>query len=460
MSNDKFNLILDYKKINDCIHGFFTVSNLACLFIDTKYFQRLREQKQLATCFYVFQNSNHTRFEHSLGVYYLAGKILNRINKVNKNMKDYLLSIKELQKYYEENYKDPDIILDDFICELIKIAALLHDIGHGPFSHLYDDYFVENKEDIHEIRSGKIIKYIIQNNKILSNLITDDLTNFIINIINPDEANTGFIYQIVSNNLNTMDVDKYDYIIRDAFMVGFKTGFDYSRMIEDILILDNDICFPKQISYEIKKLFSSRYDLYRQLYTHKAVVSTQLMLLDIMLLIKDIINLSQDKKEEFNIEHFCKLTDDYILKSLDYLNIPLIYNTFTEINKNNINKATEILNNLREHKFYKCVYNSINDRSLFLLEDFKDLDINLEKIRIYSHKIGYVSGNKKNPLENIYVYNSKNNSKIKINMNEITQLIPVKYQEYVNYIFYTDKEDVESIIKLTNYIESKLCEKI
>src|SRR5690606_32489551 len=126
--------------------------------------------------------------------------------------------ISELKKYFQIMYNN-NFQLDDYVCELVKISALCHDIGHGPFSHAFDDLFKSNKyinhndsgRNTHEFRSTVILEHIIKNDKILSSAITDDEIQFMKNLIDPKDRN-GFIYQIVSNNLNGLDVDKFDYL--------------------------------------------------------------------------------------------------------------------------------------------------------------------------------------------------------------------------------------------------------
>ncbi len=109
-----------YKTFNDAIHGSIHMNELCLEFIDTKQFQRLRDLKQLGTLSYIFPCATHTRFEHSLGVGYLSGNIVNR----------YKITQPELQISNRE-------------VNLIKIAGLLHDIGHGPFSHVFDNVFMK-----------------------------------------------------------------------------------------------------------------------------------------------------------------------------------------------------------------------------------------------------------------------------------------------------------------------------
>ena len=131
-------------ELYDIIHGSIQICPLAKKIIDTFEFQRLRNIKQLGCCNYVFPSSTHTRFEHSIGVYHLARKYVDILNKNGQ--------------YFTERDKD-----------CISIAGLIHDIGHGPYSHLFDELFPEKQN--HEYRSGELLKII---NKKYNLNFTDD----------------------------------------------------------------------------------------------------------------------------------------------------------------------------------------------------------------------------------------------------------------------------------------------
>lgn len=173
-------MLRETKEIYDAIHGYIKITVLAQEFIHTMQFQKLRYLHQLGTCHYVFPCATHTRFEHSIGTYYLASKLLHAVKKNSNNdlLSNYLKEIPELSKYFETH----KIELDDYICELIKIAALCHDLGHGPFSHVFDDIFMKEVStntsseslEYHENRSCAIVRYIISKNFKLSNYIGSD----------------------------------------------------------------------------------------------------------------------------------------------------------------------------------------------------------------------------------------------------------------------------------------------
>lgn len=413
-----------YKCIHDNVHGFINISNIAQKIIDTPEFQRLRKLKQLGTCVYVFPNAVHSRFEHSLGTYHLAGKLLECITeRTNPDaIKEYLRNIPTLAEYYK---KTDNYVLDTYVKELIKISALCHDIGHGPFSHLFDDHFLNklNIKNTHEERSGLLIERIINRElKFMSNEI-----DFIKSIINPTDE-TGFLYQIVSNNLNGLDIDKYDYIARDSYMLGQKSDFDSSRLVADIIIQDNNICYPEQTVFEISKMYQTRYNLHKQIYCHKAVIASQLLIIDLMFLLDPILKLSESVDD---LDKFIKLNDEYILICVDILDEKMIDPQHSQ----NLIDAKCLVNRINNHNFYKLSKSFISD---------KPIDIDMEsddKIAVFKSKIGFLSGNKKNPLDNIYTYSKKDPSvkSKKALIEDISFLIPKIQQEYVLMLFNKEK---------------------
>ena len=440
------NLILKYKRIFDVVHGDIHISNYACAIIDSSYFQRLRYLHQVGVSYFVFPNANHSRFEHSIGTYYLAGKILDVIknHKVNEDHKAH--ESHEAHEAHEshEAHEALKDLKDLKVCELIKIAALCHDLGHGPFSHVFDDMFLPSKNisgkfSKHEYRSGQILESIIKSNEFLRNNIDDSDIEFIKSLINPDKKHSGFIYQIVSNSLNGLDIDKYDYLSRDIKLLGKDMHFDYLRLISEIQIIDNNIGYPKQLYYEIVNLFHTRYQLHKMVYNHKAVIAIQLMMVEIMNNLDNTMNITSSIQNE-NIDEFCTLTDIYLLNVLEFLYHS--YNTLNITNDNtlnitndntlNITNAYNLLLRIKERKLYKLIHSETSIEQIKYDEKYNNKNI----YEIYEAKIGYISGNKKNPLDNIYFYNTKDiNHKFKINKEDVSKLIPKLYQEHILMIY-------------------------
>jgi len=460
MSNNTI-LIKNYKKIYDNIHGYITISNIACKIIDSYEFQRLRYMRQLSTCYFVFPNASHSRFEHSIGTYHLADKMLQAIitNSDKKYVDDILYNIDEL-KYYTNNFdkSQNNRILDDYICELVKIAALCHDVGHGPFSHTFDDIFIPNiskKQNLgdfihHENRSKAILEHIIKSNKELFEYIKIEGINFIKSLIDPSDKKQ-FIYQIVSNNINGIDVDKFDYLGRDTYNLGLKYGLNCNKLIDDIVIINDMICYPEQMYNEVISIFHTRYRLFKEVYKHKICIVTQIIIGEIMLLIDDITNISGSIT---NVQKFCEFTDDHIIFLVKHL-----YGNIQNYSKENqiiIIKAYDLLNKIFTRDLYKHIDTIVSPIKLPIDCNFVngiDNNINIDDIYIHSAKIGYVSGKKANPIDNLYFYNKHNILANKILKYQKSILLPDRYQEYIFMFYLKNKNNKDLLDKVKNVID-------
>lgn len=287
---------MEVKKIYDPIHGFVTITPLMQVFMDTDEFQRLREMKQLGLTTYVYPSATHTRFEHSLGVSHLAGQVMSQLQK-----------------------KHPTLEISDRDIELCRVAGLLHDIGHGPFSHLYDDYVLSENEPHHELRGIKMIKRMVE--KYTISLSASEL-NDILQMIDPDENNKHYWkYQIVANKIHTIDVDKMDYIKRDCYHIGINFGGEFQRIIEDCRVVmysnvdtlrryDKTVktqlvlAWNEKSEYDIFSVFLARYRLHKQVLTHHTVKAYEYTILQVL---NDYID--QRTKTTYTKNQMAQLTD-------------------------------------------------------------------------------------------------------------------------------------------------------
>lgn len=471
----KDRLIMDLcsenKSINDTLYGSVSLTKFAVEVIDTFQFQRMRKLNQLGSCNYVFQNAVHTRFEHSIGTYALSKQMTRNLsNNTQKfQMDKYLRNIPHLSSYINENYKNKVCRFDEYLQELINIAALCHDLGHGAFSHIFDDEFVNkthlknHENSIHETRSGLMLEKIVSESDLLSQYVCKDHIDFIKLLINPTSDCRGFVYQIVSNNVNSLDVDKFDYITRDTRVLGIKSSFDYKRLIDHALVIDNNISYPEQCASDIYNLFATRHQMHKRVYAHKGVIAAQLMLTDIMIGIDPIIHITDSI---LDVNDFCNITDTYILECLSFVKHMNISNE----HKDKIENAEKILNRLKKHDLYCSVAQIVSKKPLCLNKDviFSEYQDELQDIVLFQSTIGYVSGNKSNPLDNIFVYKTKNKnegfslSAQKQSKESISYLVGDTYQEHLNIIFYkkTDKRSKSELLpklKATflKYVEDK-----
>jgi HD superfamily phosphohydrolase len=460
--------------IKDIIHDSIELTPIAKTIIDNPIFQRLRNLHQLGVCYLIFPNANNNRFEHSIGTYHLAGLILEKIirNSSYTEINKCLLEIKFIRgyllKYFEFDDNETNIeflekintiLLDDYLIELIKIAGLVHDIGHGPFSHLFDEW-LHSIPDIstsklidHESRSVILLENIISSRKIkildeeylLSEFIDREAFEFISELINPNSHTPkNFIFQIISNSLNGLDVDKLDYLYRDSFYLGSGTPYDLSCVISHVQVINKNICFPEKISYEIFKIFRSRYDLHKQFYSNKTTICIEYMIRDVLENLNPILKISESIKNE-NINKFIDLVDHTILNTAVILkNFDPVYSIW----KKQIDTILKILNKINDRDIYKCIYGEtfytdeeVNSKQLF--ETFKlkhnddsfIFDFDCPAIIIVKLKIGLLGGNKPHPLDSVYFYDNKNKS-ILLDKTKISHLMSSMHQENIYYVIY------------------------
>jgi len=250
------------KEIYDPVHDFITITPLMRQIIDTPEMQRLRDLKQLGAAHYVFPSAVHTRFAHSIGVSYLAGKIM---------------------KILQQNQKRLQIT--DRTIEIARIAGLVHDIGHGPFSHLYDQHIRARNEDNHEKRGCQLFrKMVLKYNLCLHPHEVDQ----IVMMINPTiQLQSYWPYQIIANKLCQIDVDKLDYIRRDCYHLGIQMCDTFTRLITKVRVVKTStggevLAWPKKLEFDIFNMFATRYRLHKQIYHHHAINAYNFVIVEIM----------------------------------------------------------------------------------------------------------------------------------------------------------------------------------
>ena len=394
------------KIIYDPIHKYMKFDLILLKIIDTVEFQKLKNIKQLGLCYYVFPGASHNRFEHSLGVSYLSGLLAETL-QINQ----------------------PELKISDRTVLLIKIAGLVHDIGHACFSHFFDHHFLHNKipdsqlKD-HEYRSCILFEYIIKKYNIG---LTNEEIGIIKEMIDPSDESISYIYQIVANKINGLDCDKFDYIARDTYNVGLSYSFDSSRLIKEARVINDIICFPKKCYFEISDLYYTRYKLHKQIYTHSAVRSIEYMVLDIIKELDKNINFVDKIKD---ISKFHYLTDNILDLSYYFDNT----------------KALEIYNNIKCRNIYKFV-NEISTDNFNLDEFIKELKKdNLEDLVIIDKiRLDY-SMNEKNPLYFVSLYQ---NLEI-IDKKNISLLKPESFQEKIIKIYVKDNNLFNKVKNLVN----------
>ena len=256
--------------IKDPIHGYIFIDDLVRELIDTRYFQRLRRIKQLSGSEYVYPGANHTRFEHSLGVSYLAEKMANSIQK------------------------DEDVNLTEKDIYHVKIAGLLHDIGHGPFSHTFEALLAKANKH-HEDLSRWIIRDSEISDLIKANGLNVDIVTGLING-NKTIKGKGYLNQIISG---ACDVDKMDFIVRDSYHTGAEYGqVDIMRILYTMGVFEGNLAVNYSALPAFEAFLIARVESFRTIYFHKVSRASQLMVVRAMELAEKELGLLDFKTPE------------------------------------------------------------------------------------------------------------------------------------------------------------------
>lgn len=245
------------KIINDPVHGFITIPDeLVFDLIQHPFFQRLRRIKQLGLSHLVYPGANHTRFHHALGAMHLMRKTISVLKK------------KGVEITPEES-------------QAVIIAILLHDIGHGPFSHTLEHSLLKSVN--HEEMSLLFMKKL--------NEEYDGKLELAIKIFTDNYSKT-FLHELVSSQL---DMDRLDYLQRDSFFTGVSEGVVGSeRIITMLNVVDGKLVIEEKGIYSIENFISARRIMYWQVYMHKTVVSSEYMLIKILRRAKELFQNGED----------------------------------------------------------------------------------------------------------------------------------------------------------------------
>ena len=234
--------------IYDRVHQQIEIPVQAKPFVDSFFFQRLRRVKQLGAAQFVFVSATHSRFEHSLGVAHLARRVGIRLQQLQ-----------------------PELQITNQDLLLLFVAGLLHDVGHGPFSHAYDSI----GKQTHEERSIQCTRQLMEQQQFSSLEIQT-----VCSMIMGDQP--GWKFEIVNNTINGFDVDKFDYVLRDATSIGWGSSVDLDRLIQHTRVIQNHLCFHHKVYDDLYEIIRMRYLLHKKVYNHKAVLGIEALIVDLL----------------------------------------------------------------------------------------------------------------------------------------------------------------------------------
>lgn len=285
------------KIINDPVYGFITIDHpLILQIISHPYYQRLRNIHQMAFAHLVYPGAVHSRLHHSLGAYHLM-----------------CMALAELKS------KGIEITAEEELGA--KVAILLHDIGHGPFSHALEHELIKDvhHEEISILLMHKLNAEFKGQLKTAIDIFTDNYPK-------------NFLHQLVSGQL---DVDRMDYLNRDSFFTGVSEGvIGYDRIIKMLTVKDGELMVEEKAIYSIEKFLVSRRLMYWQVYLHKTVLAAEMMLVKIIHRAKELLadekevnaaspelnfflkNFMKQMPIEQHLDMFCRLDDHDVMATI------------------------------------------------------------------------------------------------------------------------------------------------
>jgi HD superfamily phosphohydrolase len=313
-----------YSDIIDPIHDFIRVYDHELEIIDNPIFQRLRRIRQLSGAHLTYPAAQHTRFEHSLGVMHIASQA-------------------------GQALKEKEILKSDDI-ETLRLAGLLHDIGHGPFSHLFEE-IIQQKKISHE----DFGKHLILKSEIGDILSKNGYDKRTITKVAFGDSKYQYLNEIVSG---TLSADMMDYLLRDGYFTGAEHAkIDHKRITQSLDVHKKKLALERSALYSFESMMHSRYQMFKAVYFHKTVRAAEVMLLEVLRLSDDEFGFTS-----FNMNEFVKLTDEYVLSIL------------ISSKSSKLKRARKLAEDYQNRKLLKCVYERILT-SKMLLEKTKTNEI-------------------------------------------------------------------------------------
>ncbi len=329
------------KIINDPVYGFITIpGELIYDIVSHPYFQRLRHIKQLGLTDYVYPAALHTRFQHALGALHLMGKVLDTLRTKGIEISD--------QEY-----------------EATQLAILLHDIGHGPFSHALEDSLIPGIN--HESLSYLFIDKL---NVEFSGALGLTLKIF------RNSYKRKFFHQLVSSQL---DIDRLDYLKRDCFFTGVQEGtIGVERIISMLTVHRDQLVVEEKGIYSIESFLNARRLMYWQVYLHKTTVSCERMLVNLIRRAKALVRAGEQLSASEAL--LTLMQKDYVLA--DFNESPGLLNLFGQLDDNDIWGAVKFWRN-HDDKILALLAQMILERKLFKIK------LNAEPIK--KHQVEKIS---------------------------------------------------------------------
>ncbi|KAF7291791.1 Glycoside hydrolase family 3 protein [Mycena chlorophos] len=420
------------RTIKDPIHDFMPAfSKKVSSIIDTPHFQRLRHIKQLGTTYRVYPGASHNRFEHCLGVAHLA-----------RSMATHLQT------------SQPELHITARDVECVQIAGLCHDLGHGPWSHVWDGLFIPvvappadgekpwQHEDASKMMFEDLIRFLKEHGLVPEDHFPEKDVRFVLALIDGEESHCdpdekSFLFDIVANKRNGLDVDKFDYIARDTYMMGIPSTVPSWRIIQSARVIDGEICFNIKDVNLLLNIGASRFGLHKEQYNHKTAKAIEYMIVDALKLAEPFLKIAGRIKSPKtflhltdNIEQEIKAsTSDELKPARDLLDAIDIRNLYKQVDERFIEWG--------EHRAYMEGVTSarIVEEALRIAEDEMDdssLDVSelTPESVIVDMSILHYGKKEANPLDKVKFYSKHNpNQSAHAERGDYSTLMPQYFAE-------------------------------
>jgi hypothetical protein len=418
-------MLRDYwGELKDPVHGYVYITEEEKEIIDSFPVQRLHRLRQLAGAEYVYPGANHTRFEHSVGVMYLAGRVTENPNISQRISKDE--------------------------AGMVRIAALLHDVGHGPFSHVFEHLLDKELDKTHE----DMTRWILAKSELKDALHKigynpEKIGKLAIGILHTPQK--AFMDQIISS---AVDVDKLDFVVRDTHHTGAEYGYiDIFRLIHALDVLDENLAVDLGALSALESFIIARIESFKSIYFHRVGRAAQIMLATAM----------EKANEELGLTSF-RTPDEYL--AMDD------YTVWTRLK--NCKKSSGIIKNLERRIMLKCAYErTFYEKDTMISSIFskeahrnqlqtdiaKKAGVDMETVIIdvptvpsvpYHHSVLM------EPMEIPVFYKTLEGNKIPQRLSEISRIFEV-LKGFMNILrVYTDKENREKVAEAASKILGRI----
>ena len=300
-------------ELRDPIHGYIHLTGVEMRIMDNPVFQRLRRIRQLAGAHLTYPGAQHSRFEHAVGCCHLAGLVSRSLTRII-------------------GFTDQD-------SQELRLAALLHDLGHGPFSHIFEEVMAAKGGENHEDMTQRIIREteigeILEDNSY-------DIREISKLAVASSDSKPQYVNDSVGGGLS---VDTMDYLLRDSYFTGVEYGkVDVHRIINSLEVVEGKLALDQAALYAFEALAIARYEMFRAVYFHRSVRAAEVMLIRAMQLADEELKFTDTS----SLSRYLNFTDESVITSLIHLD---------HKGNSNLKLARDLATQYAERRLMKCAF--------------------------------------------------------------------------------------------------------